>query len=139
MLKIPTDVRHDPGRHLTSHHPLLRNAASALVAVIALASGCRAPKGADETRAEGTDGVAETPIGNDAHILRCKLSPLRSQAAAVERLYQRAGELCPGGFQVLDSADGSRLTYVRTVNGVQAIRRPDVAIVVQCHAPRTAD
>ncbi|TMQ26509.1 MAG: hypothetical protein E6J90_04280 [Deltaproteobacteria bacterium] len=117
----------------------LRSSASALIAVIALAAGCRAPKGAGETRAERVNGVVETAIGDDAYVLRCKLGAFRSQAAAVERVYQRAGELCPGGFQVLDSADGSRLTYVRTVHGVQQVRRPDVAIVVQCHAPRTAD
>jgi hypothetical protein len=112
--------------------------ASTLVVVIALIAGCRTPKGA-EARAEGVDDVVETSLGDDAYILRCKLSASRSQRAAVERVYQRAGELCPGGFQVLDSADGSRSTYVRTVHGAQQIRRPDVAIVVQCHAPRTAD
>ncbi|HEX8114723.1 MAG TPA: hypothetical protein VF516_43635 [Kofleriaceae bacterium] len=85
------------------------------------------------------DGVDETPTGDGAYLLRCTLGASRNPAPAIERMRQRAGELCPGGFEVLDSADGSRSTYVRTVHGVEAIRRSDVALVVRCHPPRTAD
>jgi hypothetical protein len=112
------------------------NTMHALVAVIALAAGCCAP-GAG-ARAAGVDGVDETPTGDGAYIVRCKLGAFRSQTTAVERMRQRAGQLCPGGFDVLDSADGSSM-YVRTVHGVQAIPRSEVALVVQCHPPRTAD
>ncbi len=112
------------------------NTLPALVAAIALA-GCLAP-GAG-ARAAGVDGVDETPTGDGAYIVRCKLGAFRSQSTAADRMRQRAGQLCPGGFDVLDSADGSRSTYVRTVRGVQAIPRSDVALVVQCHPPRTAD
>lgn len=113
------------------------NAVPVLAAAIALVTGCLA-LGAG-ARAVHMDGVDETPIGDEAYILRCKPGAFPSQATAVERMRERAGQLCPGGFDVLDSADGSRSTYVRTVHGVQAIPRGDVVLVVQCHPPRTAD
>lgn len=110
------------------------NAVPALAAAIALVTGCLAPR--TDARAVGVD---EAPIGDDAYILSCKLSASCRQATAFDRMRERAGQLCPGGFAVLDSADGSRSTYVRTVHGVQPIRQADVALVVQCHPPRTAD
>ncbi len=113
------------------------NIMPALVAAIALAAGCLAPRAG--ARAAGVEGVDEAPTGDGAYLLRCKLGAFRDPATAVERMRWRAGQLCPGGFDVLDSTDGSRSTYVRTVHGVQSIPRFDVVLVVQCHPPRTAD
>lgn len=126
-----------PADRLTRATARAGNTATALAVAIALVAGCL-PPGAG-ARAADVDGVEETSVGDDAYILRCKLSACGSPATAVERMRWRAGQLCPGGFAVLDSADGSRSTYVRTIRGVQAIRRSDAALVVQCHPPRTAD
>lgn len=113
------------------------NTVPALAALIALAAGCLASSAG--ARAAGVEGVEEAPTSDGAYILRCKLGACRDPAIAVERMRQRAGQLCPGGFDVLDSTDGSRSTYVRTVHGIRAIPRSDVVLVVQCHPPRTAD
>lgn len=107
-----------------------------LVVIAVMASGCRTPY----QRTMGfMGGVEATPIGNGAYVIHSSVNGYTSQGTAYEYAYRRAGEVCPAGYQLADSATSSTSSYMRNgYGGVQEVKKPEVTLVVQCNRPAPA-
>ena len=72
-----------------------------------------------------------TAIGNGQYRIRAKAESSEGaayQRAAYQRAYERANQVCPAGYDVVDSGDGATRTYKRVAT-VDAI---EVTVVVRC-------
>jgi hypothetical protein len=106
-----------------------------MTVVVALA-GCQTPY---QTTMGFTGGVVATPVGNGTYVIRSAVNGYTSQGTAYAHAYRRAGEICPGGYQLADSANSSTSSYWRTTYGVQQVNKPEVTLVIQCsQQPRPA-
>lgn len=91
----------------------------ALVAALA-AAGCWKPYQAQATA-----------IGNGQYRIRAKAESSEGDAyerAAYQRAYERANQVCPAGYNVVDSGADATRTYKRVATVVTI----DVTVVVRC-------
>lgn len=103
-----------------------------MLLVVAFCAGCPTPY---QTTMGFTGGTKATPVGNNVYVIRSAVNGYTSQGTAIEYAYRRAGEVCPRGFQVADSAATQKSSWWRTSQySVQRIDKPEVTLVVQCNA-----
>jgi hypothetical protein len=83
------------------------------------AAGCRKSYAADATL-----------IGDGTWAIRAKMNGASASGVAHEYAMQRAREVCPGGFEVVDDQDASR----RRWRGIRRVDTAEVSLVVRCGA-----
>lgn len=84
------------------------------------AAGCRKPYQAQATA-----------IGNGQYRIRAEAESSEGaayQRAAYQRAYERATQVCPAGYDVVDSGAGATRTYKR----VAVVDTTEVTVVVRC-------
>jgi hypothetical protein len=78
-------------------------------------------------------GYTDTQIAPGVHAIDVQVNAYTSRGTALEYLYQRAYELCPTGFDVMDRESGQDTAYWRTSQyTVQQIEKPNVSAVIKC-------
>jgi len=97
------------------------------IAVAGLVAGCHAPYRADATMVgDGSYMIRSAPDGEQ-----------RSEALAMQAAQRRAREVCPDGYEVLDSKTGIAQSTERVaVFGRRVNETPEVTITVRCTATR---
>lgn len=76
-------------------------------------------------------GPEVTTIGNGQVMIRAEADD--GEGVASQEAYRRANELCPSGYQVVDSRTGVVRSYERVaVFGRRVIETPEVTLVVRC-------
>ncbi|MCA1833012.1 MAG: hypothetical protein LC750_09875, partial [Actinobacteria bacterium] len=81
--------------------------------------------------------VDATRIRKDLYVVNVRGNAFGGQGEAIAAANERANELCPGGYEIQDSAAGSSSAYFRTSYGYQQVRKPEVTIVVRCGGPES--
>jgi recombinational DNA repair ATPase RecF len=96
-----------------------RSIAVVVTAVLAVA-GCRKSYQADATL-----------IGDNTYAIRAKMNGASAQGVAHEYAMQRAREVCPEGFELVDDDAASR----RRWRGLRRVDTVEVSLVVRCGPP----
>jgi hypothetical protein len=90
------------------------------LAMALAAVGCRKPYQAEATG-----------IGTGEYMIRAEAES--SESLAYQRAYERANEVCPAGYEVVDNKAGATRTYRRVAEADTS----EVTVVVRC-TTRTA-
>jgi hypothetical protein len=77
-------------------------------------------------------GYRDKAIGPRTHSIDVQVNGYTSAGTALEYAYRRAGELCPSGYDVMNSIADKKTSYVRNGNTVNEVNKPEIAIIVQC-------
>jgi hypothetical protein len=96
-----------------------------------LAAICLCAASATPYQAKGfRGGYQDQDLGGGRHLIAVEVNSYTSSATALQYAYQRAGELCPQGY---DPITGDRSTdYV--MMGNRAYNKGSATLVVQCRA-----
>jgi hypothetical protein len=97
-----------------------RSIAVVVTAVVAVA-GCRRSYQADATL-----------IGDNTYAIRAKMNGASARGVAHEYAMQRAREVCPGGFELVDDDDDASR---RRWRGLRRVDTVEVSLVVRCGPP----
>lgn len=100
--------------------------------VVIAALGCSTPY----QRSGFRGGYSDSRLGPGRYAVEVNVNSFTSSGTALRYLHRRATELCPTGYDVVDSARGSSDHYVRTGNTIQNLPKAEVSAIVQCKAPR---
>jgi hypothetical protein len=90
------------------------------LAIVLAAVGCQKPYQAEATA-----------IGTGKYMIRAQAETESSEEVAYQRAYERAKQVCPAGYEVVDNKAGATRTYRRVAEGDTA----EVTLVVQCGPP----
>lgn len=80
-----------------------------------------------------TGGYSDSDIGGGRHSIDVEVNGYTSSGTALEYAYRRAGELCPSGYDVVNSLADKSVSYAKIGDSVQQVNKPEVALIVQCH------
>ena len=72
-----------------------------------------------------------TAIGPGKYTIRAEAEAESSEEVAYQRAYERAKQLCPAGYEVVDNKADATRTYRRVAEADTA----EVTVVVRCTAP----
>jgi hypothetical protein len=101
------------------------------IVVAVVVSGCSTPY----QRMGFRGGYEDSSAGGNTHVVHVSVNAFTSQGRAISYAYQRANELCPTGYTLVDRASDSSSTYTRIGDSVMEMRKPEVTIVVRCNDP----
>jgi hypothetical protein len=77
--------------------------------------------------------ASATLIGDNTYGIRAKVNGASAEGIAHEYAMQRAREVCPGGFELVDDQDATRRRW-RVLRRVDTV---EVSLVVRCGPPST--
>jgi hypothetical protein len=80
------------------------------------------------------DSYATTPLGNGRYLIEARGNGFTDRSTVIRYAYQRAAELCPIGFDVVD-ADQSTTSNDVTFDGgktYQTVNKSQSTVLVQC-------
>lgn len=105
------------------------------MAVVVVAA-CHTPYQAEGVRG----GYSETQIAADTWAVHARVNGFTDRGTAMEYAYRRAGELCPGGFDVQDAETSTDVSYHPNGynNGVNRVEKPEVTLIARCRAQAVA-
>lgn len=96
--------------------------------VCALLGGCVTPY--QQMGLSG--GYADQALGGGRYSIDVRVNGYTSAGTALQYAYRRAGELCPGGYDVVNALADKSTSYIATGNMVQPVNKPEIALIVQC-------
>lgn len=79
-------------------------------------------------------GFTESSLGPDTWSIRVKVNSYTDAGTAMEYGYRRAGELCPGGFDVVDGTQQQVDRYVVTGNVISNQPKTNLSLIVRCRS-----
>lgn len=100
------------------------------MALVVTMASCAASRPAAGSRV----GSKDRYLGDDRWLIRIEEIGPAGRNAAIEATYRRAAELCPDGFDPIDS-DHSTRDYLDSPDGggtIQVMERSNAMLIVQC-------
>jgi hypothetical protein len=95
----------------------------------AVAAGCTTPY---QQKGLFGEGYSDKELGDGTYLVEVSVNQFTSRGTALEYVHQRAGELCPEGYVLKDSASGEDFDYTGKARG------SEIAAIVECTAPEPA-
>ncbi len=92
------------------------------------ATSCATPYQANGFRG----GYEDTNLGAGRWLITVHVNAYTSRATAVQYTYRRAAELCPYGFDPVDSTSETTYHTANFGNGPQEYSKANAVLVVQC-------
>lgn len=106
----------------------MRSTLYGLLIACAAVGGCATPY----QRMGTLGGYDDKQLPNGDYIVTVKVNGYTDRATALEYMHRRAGELCPGGYDLIDRTDGDNGGVVVSRGHVSQTRKPEVDGVVRC-------
>ncbi len=81
-------------------------------------------------------GVTARLVDVSTYVISARVNGYTSRSTAIEYTYRKAAEVCPTGYDVVDSESDASTSYYRIGNNVNEVKKPEQTLVIRCHATR---